>query len=78
LLEKGRDSVSDAGLVAILLRSGIKGKDAVSLGRDIINHFGGLRGLFGASKADLEKIKGLGSSLFIIILPGKKSQVNLI
>jgi DNA repair protein RadC len=62
LLEKGPDSVSDAGLVAILLRSGIKGKDAVSLSRELINHFGGLRGLFGASKAELEKIKGLGSA----------------
>jgi DNA repair protein RadC len=45
LLEKGPEFVSDAGLVAILLRIGIKGKDAVSLGRELINHFGGLRGL---------------------------------
>ena len=60
LLEKGPEFVSDAGLVAILLRIGIKGKDAVSLGRELINHFGGLKGLLNASRKDLEKIHGLG------------------
>ncbi|MCX5884633.1 MAG: DNA repair protein RadC [Proteobacteria bacterium] len=62
LLEKGPNFVSDAGLVAILLRSGIKGKDAVSLGRDLLNHFGGLRGLLNAREKDLKKIKGLGTA----------------
>ena len=60
LLEKGPEYVSDAGLVAILLRIGIKGKDAVTLGRELLNHFGGLRGLLNANKKDLKKIKGLG------------------
>lgn len=60
LLEKGPEFVSDAGLVAILLRVGIKGKDAVSLGRELLNHFGGLRGLLNANKKDLQKISGLG------------------
>lgn len=60
LLERGPEFVSDAGLVAILLRIGIKGKDAVSLGRDLIHRFGGLRGLLNANKSDLEKINGLG------------------
>src|SRR4030043_2243014 len=60
LLEKGPEFVSDAGLVAILLRIGIKGKDAVSLGRDLINQFGGLRDLLNANRKDLGKIKGLG------------------
>ena len=60
LLEKGPEFVSDAGLVAILLHIGIKGKDAVSLGRELLHHFGGFGGLLNASKRDLEKIKGLG------------------
>ena len=60
LLEKGSEFVSDAGLVAILLHVGIKGKDAVSLSRELINHFGGLGGLLNTNKRDLEKIKGLG------------------
>jgi len=62
LLGRGPESVSDAGLIAILLRSGTKGKDAVSLARDLIKRFGGLRGLLSAKKSDLEKIKGLGDA----------------
>ena len=62
LLEKGPEYVSDAGLVAILLRTGIKGKDAVTLGRDLLKQFGGLRGLLNANKKDLEKIKGIGTA----------------
>lgn len=60
LLDKGPEFVSDAGLVAILLRIGIKGKDAVSLGRDLIDRFGGLRGLLNTDKKELEKVPGLG------------------
>jgi len=60
LLNKGPGYVSDAGLVAILLRTGIEGKDAVSLARELLKDFGGLRGLLNANKKDLEKIKGLG------------------
>ena len=58
LLEKGPEFVSDDGLLAILLRTGLKGKDAVSLARELINHFGGLRGVLYANKEDLEKVKG--------------------
>ena len=52
LLEKGPEFVSDAGLVAILLRTGVKGKDAVTLNREVLNHFGGLRGILKPSKKD--------------------------
>ena len=62
LLEKGPEYVSDAGLVAILLRTGIEGKDAVTLARELLKNFGGLRGLLNADKKDLENIKGLGTA----------------
>ena len=62
LLERGPEYVSDAGLVAILLRTGIPGNDAVSLSRYLLNHFNGLRGLLRATRQDLENIKGLGPS----------------
>jgi len=62
LLDKGAEEVSDAGLIAILLDTGIKGKDAVSLARDLIQHFGSLRGLLHARKSDLSKTKGLGAA----------------
>ncbi len=60
LLEKGPEYVSDAGLVAILLRTGMEGKDAVTLARELLKYFGGLRGLLNANKMDLEKMKGIG------------------
>jgi len=62
LLDKGPEYVSDAGLVAILLRTGIEGKDAVTLARELLKHFGGFRGLLNADKKDLENIKGLGTA----------------
>jgi DNA repair protein RadC len=62
LLEKGPEYVSDAGLVAILLRTGVPGNDAVSLSRHLLNHFNGLRGLLQATRKDLQHIKGLGPS----------------
>ena len=62
LLEKGPEYVSDAGLVAILIRSGLEGKDAVTLGRELLKRFGGLRGLLNANKKDLEGVKGLGTA----------------
>ncbi len=60
LLEKGPEYVSDAGLLAIILRTGTKGKDAVSLGRELIGAFGGLKGLLRADRDDLSRIHGLG------------------
>jgi DNA repair protein RadC len=62
LLEKGPEFVSDAGLVAILLRTGLKGKDAVTLSRELLHHFGGLKGILNANKKELEKVKGLGTA----------------
>ena len=62
LLEKGPEYVSDAGLVAILLRIGIEGKDAVTLARELLKRFGGLSGLLNANKKDLQNIKGLGTA----------------
>lgn len=62
LIEKGPEFVSDAGLLAILLRSGIEGKDAVTLSRELLDHFGGLSGILSANKKDLKKIKGLGTA----------------
>ena len=60
LIAEGAEQLTDAGLVAILLRTGIEGKDAVTLARELLKYFGGLRGLLNANKKDLEKIKGLG------------------
>ncbi len=58
--ELGAGALSDAELVAILLRNGIPGKDVIALARELIKNFGGLRGLGAAGWPQLSKIKGLG------------------
>ena len=40
LLEKGPQALTDAELLAIFLRVGRKGVNAIDLARDLINHFG--------------------------------------
>ena len=60
LLEKGPDGVSDAGLLAVLIGNGTPGQDAVSLARELILRFQGLRGVFAAHHSDLLQVKGLG------------------
>ncbi len=61
LLALGAAALSDAELLAILLRTGVRGKSAVDLARDLLNQFKGLGGLLGAGN-DLQDVKGLGSA----------------
>ena len=60
LLKNGVSSLSDAELLAILLRTGIRGQDAVSLSRELIEKFGGLRGLLSADIQTLVHLNGVG------------------
>lgn len=60
LIRHGAEALSDAELIAILLRNGCKGKDAIALGRELMERFGGLRGLVATSWRELAAIKGLG------------------
>ena len=61
LLSKGAATLSDAELVAVLLRTGVAGKTAVELARDMIAQFGSLSGLLAAGPS-LSRIKGLGAA----------------
>jgi DNA repair protein RadC len=61
LLARGATALSDAELVAVLLRTGIPGKSAVDLAREMIDQFGSLGGLLAAGSA-LNRIKGLGAA----------------
>ncbi len=60
LLSQGVAALSDAELLAIFLRTGIKGSSAVDLARTLIQQFGSLRGLFAASQSEFCQGKGLG------------------
>jgi DNA repair protein RadC len=60
LLAQGAAGLSDAELVAVCLRSGIRGKSAVDLARELIAAFGGVSGLLGADLPRLLRVRGLG------------------
>lgn len=64
LLEKGAATLSDSELLAIFLRTGIKGISAIDLARNLLKEFGSFRRLLGASEHDFCKIKGLGQAKF--------------
>ena len=68
LLEKGPEALSDAALLAILLRTGRQGKNAIALAREMINRFGGLNGLMMATQDDLLSVKGIGKAKMAQIL----------
>lgn len=60
LLEHGAASLSDAELLAIFIHTGIKGKTAVDLARELLNSFGDLRSLLDADAKALCQFRGLG------------------
>ncbi len=64
LLNHGAEALSDAELLAILLRSGTTGKSAVDLARDALKHFDGLRNLLDASAHAFCAIRGLGPASY--------------
>ena len=62
LLAQGAAALSDAELVALFLRTGIAGKNAVELARELIGVCGGLNGLLSADRTALAHVRGLGSA----------------
>jgi DNA repair protein RadC len=70
LLAKGADTLTDSELLAIFLRSGIKGYSAIDLARNLLFKFGSLRGLLGASEHEFCQAKGLGQAKFAQLQAG--------
>jgi DNA repair protein RadC len=60
LLQRGPEALSDAELLAIFLRTGIRGKTAVDLARDLLKRFGSLRSLLEADLRQFCEGEGLG------------------
>lgn len=65
LLSLGADALTDAELLAIFLRTGVPGKSAVDLARELLSTFGGLVGLLSASQKAFCSGKGLGVAKFV-------------
>ncbi|MEJ8856199.1 DNA repair protein RadC [Variovorax robiniae] len=62
LIARGAGALGDAELLALLLRTGIAGKNVLQLSQELLDRFDGIAGLLNASLDDLKGIKGLGGS----------------
>ncbi|MES2401284.1 MAG: DNA repair protein RadC [Pseudomonadota bacterium] len=60
LLARGPGALSDAELLALLVRTGLEGKNALQIGEELVQKFGGVAGLLHASPEEIKSIKGLG------------------
>lgn len=60
LLARGPGALSDAELLALLLRTGLPGKNALQMGQELVDKFGGVAGLLHTGADALKSIKGLG------------------
>ena len=67
LLARGPGALSDAELLALLLRTGLPGKNALQMGQELVDTFGGVSGLLNTPADALKKIKGLG--------PAKRAEI---
>lgn len=65
LLHQGPESLSDAELLAIFLRTGIQGVTAVDLARQLLSHFGSISSMLGASHDEFCNAKGLGQAKYV-------------
>ena len=67
LLARGAGALSDAELLALLLRTGLPGKNALQMGQELLDSFGGVAGLLHTGAEALKSIKGLG--------PAKRAEI---
>lgn len=67
LLARGPSALSDAELLALLLRTGMAGKHVLQLAQELLDRFGGVAGLLHSGADALKVIKGLG--------PAKRAEV---
>ena len=60
LVARGADALTHAELIAILLRTGLKGANVVQVGQSLVQKFGSLNALALASVDELRKVPGIG------------------
>lgn len=64
LIKFGANTLTDAELLAIFLRVGVQGKNAIELAQDLLDHFGNLHNLLTADHKNFCQAKGLGNAKF--------------
>jgi DNA repair protein RadC len=65
LLQRGAAALSDAELLAIFLRTGVTGKSAVDLARELLQRFGSLTDLFAAAEKEFCETRGMGQAKYV-------------
>lgn len=68
LLRRGAEALSNSELLAILLRTGVKGESAIDLARRIVDKFGTFRNMIQTDVREWKEFKGLG--------PAKLAQIQ--
>jgi len=68
LAAKGPEALTDAELIAILLRTGLRGANAVAIGARLLSKFGSLQALARASVDDLCLVQGIGRDKAVTLL----------
>ncbi|MBX3708684.1 MAG: DNA repair protein RadC [Gammaproteobacteria bacterium] len=64
LLNKGEQALTDAELIAIILKSGTRGKTALDIAKELLSEFGNLKKLLRAPPRSLMKKQGIGSAKY--------------
>lgn len=62
LLRHGAERLSDAQLLAIILRTGNGGRSALDLAMELLTTFGSLKGIENAARGEYQSIKGMGDA----------------
>ncbi len=70
LLTRGPAALADAELLALLLRTGLPGKNVLVLAQELVDRFGGVAGLLNTPADALKAIKGLG--------PAKRAELQAV
>ncbi len=68
LLEQGPDKLTDAELLAILIGSGTRDKSALDIAEEVLERFGGFRGIAGRNIEEFKEIKGLKEAKILNIV----------
>ena len=68
LAAKGPGALTDAELIAILLRTGLQGVNVVAIGAQLLQKFGSLQSLARASVEDLQQVRGIGRDKAVTLI----------